>query len=140
MIDQIKKCEESLSKNLKENLSSFDETKSFKNELNQIEETFRNPNLLITTNKDIPQKQEESLRDNQFKLNQTNQRKDDLKATNDFKPNLSLSNQEVGTSLFGSIKLNACWLNMNSLKSQILKDKRQCFELINLCQFSPNEK
>ena len=88
----------------------------------------------------MPQKQEESLRDIQFKLNQTNQRKDDLRATNDFKPNLSLSNQEVGTSLFGSIKLNACWLNMNSLKSQILKDKRQCFELINLCQFSPNEK
>jgi ABC-type phosphate/phosphonate transport system substrate-binding protein len=72
MIDQIKKCEESLLKNLKENLSSFDETKSFKNELNQIEETFRNPNLLITTNRDMPQKQEESLRDIQFKLNQTN--------------------------------------------------------------------
>ena len=47
LIDKIKKCEESLSKNLKENFSSFDETKSFEDELNQIEETFRHPNLLI---------------------------------------------------------------------------------------------
>ena len=29
--------------------SSFDETKSLENKLNQIEETFRNPNLLIET-------------------------------------------------------------------------------------------
>ena len=39
MIDKIKKCEESLSKNLKENFSSFDEAKSIENELNEIEDT-----------------------------------------------------------------------------------------------------
>ena len=39
MIDKVKKCEESLSKNLKENFSSFDEAKSIENELNEIEDT-----------------------------------------------------------------------------------------------------
>ena len=29
---------------------------------------------------------------------------------------------------------------MHSLKSEILKDEHQCLELINLCEFSPNDK
>jgi hypothetical protein len=56
--------------------------------------------------------------------------------TNVFYPNSSSFNQNEETSLFGLLKLNQ-YSNMNSLKSQILKDKRQCFDL---CQFSPNEK
>jgi len=44
--------------------------------LNQIEETFRNPNLLIETIQAIQQKQEESLSEIQFKLNEMNQAKD----------------------------------------------------------------
>jgi hypothetical protein len=139
LIDQIKKCEESLSKNLKENFSSFDETKSLENELNQIEETFRDPNLLIETIQAMQQKQEESLKEIQFKLNQMHQVKDDLKATNDFKPNLS-SFQQNETSLFGSIRLNGCWLNLNLFKSQVIKGERQMSELIDLCEFSPNDK
>jgi hypothetical protein len=139
MIDQIKKCEESLSKNLKENFSSFDETKSLENEFNQIEDTFRDPSILIETIKGIQQKHEESLKEIQFKLNQMHQVKDDLKATNDFKPNLS-SFQQNETSLFGSIRLNAYWLNMNSFKSHILNGERQMSELLKLCEFSPNDK
>jgi len=65
--------------------------------------------------------------------------KDDLKATNDFKPYVSSFNQEE-TSLFGSIKLNGCWLNVNSFKGQILTNERQMTELIDLCEFSPNDK
>jgi hypothetical protein len=62
-----------------------------------------------------------------------------LEATNEFKPNLSLLNKG-GTSLFGLIKLNGCWLNLNSFKGQILTNERQSFELIKLCEFSPNDK
>ncbi len=47
MIDQAEKCEETLLKSLNEKFSSFDETRSIENELNQIEETFRDPSLLI---------------------------------------------------------------------------------------------
>jgi hypothetical protein len=136
MIDQIKKCEESLSKNLKANFSSFDHCQSLDDELNEIEDTFRNLNLLIETIQESQRKQEESLKDIQIKLNQMSKIKDDLKATNGFKPNLSSFNQEE----FGSIKLNAYWLNLNSFKSQILKGERQMTELMKLCEFSPSHK
>jgi hypothetical protein len=139
MINEIEKCEESLTKNLKEKFSSFDDCESLENELNQIEESFRNPNLLIETIQAIQQKQEDSLKEIQIKLNEMNQVKDGLKATNKFKPNLSSFNQEEA-SLFGSIRLNACWLNVNSFKSEILTDLKQCLELIDLCDFSPNDK
>jgi hypothetical protein len=140
MINQREKCEESISKNLKEKFSSFDETKSIENELNQIKETFRNPNLLIETIKEMQSTQEATLNDIQLKLNQMNQVKDNLKATNEFRKNVSLFNQDKETSLFGSIKLNACWLNMNLLRSEILQDEQQSSALINLCEFSPNDK
>ena len=38
------------------------------------------------------------------------------------------------------IKLNACWLNVNSFKGQIITDLEQSIELINLCDLSPNDK
>jgi hypothetical protein len=47
MIDKIKKHEEVYLKELKKHYSSFDETQSLGHEMNQIEETFRNPTLLI---------------------------------------------------------------------------------------------
>ena len=51
--------------------SSFDESKSLEDKLNEIEEeTFRNPNLLIQTIKEMQQKQEESLKDIQLKLSE----------------------------------------------------------------------
>ena len=40
----------------------IDQTKSLENQLNEIEDTFRNPNLLIETIREMQQKQEESLR------------------------------------------------------------------------------
>jgi hypothetical protein len=136
MIDIIKKYEEIYLKNLSENFPSFDDSVSLEKKLNEIEETFRNPNLLIETIKEMQQKQYESLNEIQSKLDQMAKVNDILEATNKFKPNLSLFNQEGD---FGSIKLNK-YSNMNSLKSQILKDEKQCFELLNLCEFSPNDK
>jgi hypothetical protein len=58
--------------------------------------------------------------------------------TNKFKPNVFLFNQEEAY-LFGTVELNQ-YSNKNSLKSQILTDEQQhCLELINLCEFSPND-
>jgi len=138
MIDEIKKSEAIYFKELKERFASLDDSKSLENELNQIEETFRNPNLLFETIEEMQQKQAESLKDIQIKLNEMNQVKDDLKATLFFIPNLSSFNPKE-TSWFGSIKLNQ-FTNINSLQSQILKGDRQSLELIKLCEFSPNDK
>jgi DNA-binding ferritin-like protein len=82
MIERTKICEEEQLNSIKEKFfenSSFDETKSLLTELNQIEETFRNPNLLIETIKEMQRKQDESLRDIQSKFNEINQVKDNLK-------------------------------------------------------------
>jgi hypothetical protein len=43
------------------------------------------------------------------------------------------------SSLFGSIQLNE-FSNLNSLKSELLKSEQQYLELIQLCEFSPNDK
>ncbi len=36
--------------------------------------------------------------------------------------------------------MNACWLNVNSFKGHILTNEQQYFELIKVCEFSPNDK
>jgi hypothetical protein len=157
LIYQIKECEESFLENLKESFSSFDDSKSLANELKVIEETFRNPNLLIQTIKQMQSTQEDYLRDIQLELNEMKQfgGKDNLEADCDFKPNLSLFDQKEETSSFGSIQLYGFWLNANSFnfildapnyfgsnlfKSQILTGERQMSELIDLCEFAPNDK
>jgi hypothetical protein len=139
MIDQTKKSEEMYLKNLKERFSSFDDSKSLEDKLNQIDETFRHPNLLIEAIKEMQQKQEESLKEIQVKLNQMNQFKDHLTATNYFQPTFSPINKEEETSLFDSIKLRQ-YSGMNSVKSQILTDLEQSILFIDLCEFSPNDK
>jgi hypothetical protein len=75
----------------------------------------------------MQQKQVESLRDIQSKLNEMNQVKDILKATNKFKPNLSSLNQNA-SSLFGLIKLSEYCSNPNPFKSEILTDLEQYFD------------
>ncbi len=121
-------------------IRNFNETKSLLTELNLIEDTFRNPNLLIETIKEMQRKQDESLRDIQSKFNEINQVKDNLKASNGFQPNLSFFDQTEETSLFGSIKLYESQSNVNSFKSEILTDLKQSIELIKLCEFCPNDK
>ena len=133
--DETKFYEAMYLKLFKESFSSFDQSKSLENELNQIEETFRNPNLLIETVREMQQKNEKSLN---LKLNEINQVKAHLKSIVEFKPNLSLFNQER-ISLFGSFKLQG-YSDTNSLKSQILKSEQQYLELLKLSEFSPNDK
>ena len=130
MIDETKKYQEKYLRDLKESFSLFDETQSVEDKLNGIEETFRNPHLLIQSIKEMQQKQEASLNEIQSKLNEMNQVKDILKATNKFKPNLSVFNQTEDSSLFGLIKLSEYCSNTNPFKSEILTDLEQYFDLI----------
>ena len=138
MIDDITQHQEMYLKELKKNFSSFDDCKSLEHELNQIDESFRNPNILIEAIKEMQRKQEESLNEIQLRLNEMKQVKYHLKATNDFQSNVSQFNQS-DTSLFGSIKLSG-YSNTNPFMSEILTDERKCSELIELCEFSPNDK
>ena len=139
MIDATKKHEEMYLRNIKERFSSFDHSQSLQIKLNEIDETFRDPKLLIQSIREIQRKQEETLNDIQLKLNEMNRVKVNLKRTNEFRPNLSSFNQEEEASLFGSIRLNQ-YSNQNPFDSEILKDERQCLELIKLCEFSPSDK
>ena len=71
MINEAKKHEETFTKNLKDvfERSSFDDSKSLEHALTDIEETFRDTNLLIQTVQEMQHKQEESLKNIQLKLN-----------------------------------------------------------------------
>jgi hypothetical protein len=140
MIDETNKCQEKYLKEIKESFSSFDDSQSLENQLHEIEESFRNPNLLIETIKEMQQKQDKSLDGIQLMLNEMNQVKANLMATNKFKPNLSSFNQVEGTSsLFGLIKLSG-YSRINSFQSEIINDEKQMSDFIKLCEFSPNDK
>jgi hypothetical protein len=139
MIDETKKHEEKYLQDLKEKLFETESFASLEKELNELEDTFRNPNLCIQEIKEMQSKQEESLKEIQLKLNEMNRVKDNLKATNEFQPNLSWFDHNE-TCLFGSIKLGEYCSYMNSFKSGILNGERQITELIKLCEFSPNDK
>jgi len=105
MLDETKNFEDVYLKSLKESFSSFDHGQSLDAELNQLEDTFRNPNLLIQSIKQVQLKQKESLNEIQFKLNEMTKIKENLEATNEFKPNIFLFNQEEAC-LSGTIELN----------------------------------
>jgi hypothetical protein len=85
----------------------------------------------------MQQKQEATLSDILFKINQITKIKDTLIATNVFRPDLSLFDQ--GTSLFGSLKVNE-YSNINSFNSEILTNQQQCVEWLKVCELSPSDK
>jgi hypothetical protein len=76
MIDKTKKFEATYLKSLEERLNtslkSF-ETKSLKQSLKETEETFRNPNLLIDTIRDMQRQQEESNVELKLRLDEQSQ-------------------------------------------------------------------
>jgi hypothetical protein len=115
LIDKIKKSEEINLTEIKERFSSVHESKSLETEFDEIQELFRNPNLLIQTIREMQQKQDESLNKIQSKLNEMNQVKELCEETNTFQPNLTSLNQIETSSLFGSIELGL-FSNINSLK------------------------
>jgi 5-methylcytosine-specific restriction endonuclease McrA len=138
MIGDTKTYEALYLSSIKEKLFQTQSFESLEKELNGIEETFRNPNLLIQTIREMQQKQDESLKNIQLKLNEMNQVRDHLKATNEFQSNSTSFNQNE-TSLFGSIKFSL-YSNLSLFKSEILKGEKQYFDLIELCEFCQNDK
>jgi hypothetical protein len=136
MIEETKKFEASYLKSLEEQLNaslkSF-ETKSLEQSLKETEESFRNPNLLTESIRDMQRHQEDAISELKLKLNEQSKVKDNLIQMNEFKPNLSFSQDS-----FGKLYLNE-YSSIDSFKSQILKGQ-QSFDLIKLCEFSPNEK
>jgi hypothetical protein len=101
MIDKTKKYEAMYSKSLKENL--LENTLTFKSIDQEMEEKFRNPILLLDSIKEMQLQQEKDINDITLKLNEISQVKVHLKATNEFKPNLTSLLHEIS---FGSILLS----------------------------------
>jgi hypothetical protein len=133
MIDRTKACEASYMKSLNENQQTF--FKSFKlplsveKDLEELDEKYRNPNLLLETKNEMLQKQERTLEDIKLKVKEINQKKSNLKAFYSFKPNVPFVEES-----FGLLHLN------DSIISQILEGEQQLLELIELCEFSPSDK
>jgi hypothetical protein len=134
MIEKTKKFEatylKSLEDQLEASLKSF-ETKSLEQSLNETEESFRNPNFLIESIREMQRQQEEAIAELKLKLDEQSQVKNNLIDMNEFKPNLSI-NQDS----FGQLSLNE--YSKNPFESQILKDNQP--ELIKLCEFNPKDR
>jgi hypothetical protein len=138
MIEKTKKFEAtyliSLEEKLNASLKSF-EIKSLEQSLNETEETFRNPNLLIESIRDMQRLQEAAIAELKLKLDEQNRLNDELTRTrmNQFKPNLSFSPDS-----FGQLHLNEYSRN-DLFKSKILSGQ-QSIDLIKLCEFSLKDK
>jgi hypothetical protein len=132
MIEQTKTFEasylKSLNESLESKLKSFD-NKSLDEDLNEIEQAFRNPNVSI---QEIELKQQKAIEDIQSKLNEMNQVKVNIKRTNEFKPNVSFSKD-----FFGHLSLNN--YSNDILSSKILTGN-QPFDLLKLCEFSLDDE
>ena len=137
MINRTKEFEASYLKNFNEkfssSLKSF-EIKSYDEYLKEVEETFRDPKLLIKSIKGIYQKQEKTIATIQSTLKVMNHVKEDLKASNKFKPNVSFSFEK---NLFGQLFLFD--YQFDPFKSKILTAK-QPIELVELCEFDSQNK
>jgi len=121
----------SLESKLKASLKSF-EIKSLEQSLNETEESFRNPNLLLESIRGMNRQHEEAISELKSKLDALSKVKDELTGTNEFKPNLSF-NQDS----FGRLHLNE--YSIDPFMSEILTGK-QPFDLIKLCEFSLKDK
>ena len=86
-------------------LKSF-ETKSLEQSLEETEEVFRNPNLLIESIREMQRQQEEAITELKFKLTEQSQVKDILISMNEFKPNESFSQDSFGHLLLNEYSRN----------------------------------
>jgi hypothetical protein len=130
MIDKTKQLEAKYLKSL--NAISVETNKTLEIEIKETEEAFRNPSLLIKSIKDMQCKQEDAVEMIKIKLDELRQANDHLKASNEFKPNLSFSQD-----LFGSLTLTE--YSNDPFKSIILRGE-QPMQLIQLCEFSTKDK
>ena len=93
MVEKTKEVEanylKSLNENIEASLKSY-EIKSTENNLNKLEQTFHDPNLLIETIREMCQKQTDTLKTIHSIMDEVSQVEEFLKASNQFKENLSL--------------------------------------------------
>ena len=139
MIDYTKKNEASYLKYLNEGIGNFInyyETKSFEENLKELEERFRDPHILIKTIEEMNLKQQEAIAAVQLNLKKMAKVIEDLKASNKFEPFLSFRDTNVW-SMFGQLNLKE--YSFDPLKSQILTCQ-QPLELIKLCEFDLKDK
>ena len=136
MIEQTKEFEATYLKSLKKNLETLSinsfELNAYDDDLKEVEETFRDPNLRIESIQEVQRTKQDAIEIIQAKLSQLNQIKYDLKVSNEFKPNVTLD-----PNTFGQFNLNA--YSSDIFKSQILTCE-QPLGLIELCEFSSNDK
>ena len=135
MIEETKEIETLCFKNFndasKTILEPF-EIKSIDEAFNKIEEQFRDPNLLIKNIQEMNLKHEKALEVIKSKLIEMSEIKEDLKASNQFKPNSLFDKSSFG-------QLNLKHFPSDPFKSKILKGK-QSLELLNLCEFNSKDK
>ena len=100
MIDKTKEFETSYLKELGEKLEDFStttyEVKSADEDLKEMEKKFREPNILIESIKKIQINQQHSIALIQLKLKEMTEIKENLEASNQFKPNLSFDQDSFG--------------------------------------------
>jgi hypothetical protein len=104
MIDKTNEFEVSYLKSLNDNLDAslkMFEKKSYDMELKEIDDEFRNPNLLIESIKQMQLKQQKDVAEIQIELNKMMQANRNLKASNEFKSDLIFDKE-----LFGTLHLN----------------------------------
>jgi hypothetical protein len=140
MIEETKSLEEKYLKSFDEKLSGpiksfFDLNPVEEEQLKEIEDTFRDPLLVIESIRELKVKQEQTIKTIQLKLNEMNQKNVDLKASNKFKPNLTFS-KSLTQFIFGSLYLNRL---DTQFKSEILA-YNQYKDLVELCEFDSRDK
>jgi hypothetical protein len=131
MIDKTKQLEAKYLTSL--NAISVETNKTLELEIKETEEAFRNPTILIESIREMQCKQEDAVKMIKIKLDELRQANDHLKASNEFKANLSFSQDS-----FGSLTLNE-YPKSDPFKSLILTGL-QPMQLIKLCEFSTEDK
>ena len=132
MIEKTKEFETSYLKSLNQNFTSHFQSydiKSINEELKEMEDKFRDPNLSVESFGQIQLRQNEAILPIiKEEINLMSQIRDNLKVSNQFKPNLSFD--EI---FFGQLVLNE--YSIDPFKSHILTGQ-QPTKLIQLCEFN----
>jgi hypothetical protein len=130
MIERVNECEAAFLASLNEQMNFTLET-THDQELKELNETFRDPNISMDTIKQIQSKQGErmtKLKSLVVKSNETF-----LLNENEFKPCFSADNE----AFFGILNLHE--LAFSPLKSKLLTE-RQAIDLLKLCEFNLGDK
>jgi hypothetical protein len=115
MIEKTKKIEATNLKSLEDNMNTFlksFQTTSLEQRLTETEDTFREPNLLIDSIRDMQRQQETAIAELKLRLDEQSQV--NLVEMNEFKPNVSFNQYS-----FGQLRLNK-YSSDYLFKSQIL--------------------